>query len=88
MQGAQRGASLTERLLAFSRRQPLNPQRADLPGLVRGFRDLLQLSLGGDIGLSPRAGTVSPVHVDPTQLELALLNLAANGATRCLAAGR
>jgi CheY-like chemotaxis protein len=79
IQGAHRGVSLTARMLAFSRRQPLAPQAVDLPGLVRGIGDLLKLSLGNNIALETQASlTVAPAIVDPNQLELALLNVAAN----------
>ncbi|EYD71516.1 sensory box histidine kinase/response regulator [Rubellimicrobium mesophilum DSM 19309] len=79
LQGAHRGAALTTRMLAFSRRQPLEPQEVDLPALVRGLGDLLRLSMGGNIAIESRAPfSVLPVMVDPNQLELALLNVAAN----------
>ncbi|HVG48229.1 MAG TPA: PAS domain S-box protein, partial [Rubellimicrobium sp.] len=79
LQGAHRGATLTTRMLAFSRRQPLEPQSVDLPTLVRNLGDLLRLSVGGNIAIEIRAPlSVAPVMVDPNQLELALLNIAAN----------
>ena len=46
VQGAQRGATLTKRMLAFARRQELKPEAVDIPELVRGMTDLLQRSLG------------------------------------------
>ena len=79
LQGAHRGAALTARMLAFSRRQPLEPQAVDLPDLARGLGDLLRLSMGGNIAIETRAPpSVPSVLVDPNQLELALLNIAAN----------
>jgi signal transduction histidine kinase len=77
--GAQRAASLTSRLLAFSRRQPLSPKPLDLNMLVRDLSELLHRTLGETIELenvsSPRLWTV---EVDQNQLEAALLNLAVN----------
>ncbi len=76
---AERGAKLTDQLLAFSRRQRLEPKVLDLNETVGGMRDLLQSTIGGsfdiDITLAPM---LWPALVDPTQLELALLNLAIN----------
>jgi len=79
IQGAQRGAALTQRLLAFSRRQDLTPQAVDVPRLVAGMTDLLARALGPSIKIVTRfpAG-LPPVNVDPNQLEMALLNLAVN----------
>ena len=78
-QGAQRAASLTARLLAFSRRQPLQPRPCDLNALVRDMTELLHRTLGETIELE---GVLSPrlwrVEVDPNQLESAILNLAVN----------
>ena len=79
MQGAQRGAALTQRMLAFARRQELEPVAIDVPSLVRGMTDLLQRSLGsGDPGRDPLPLAMRPVLADANQLELALLNLAVN----------
>ncbi|WP_293677852.1 ATP-binding protein [uncultured Phenylobacterium sp.] len=78
-QGAQRAASLTTRLLAFSRRQPLEPKPLELNRLVRDMTDLLHRTLGEQIELegvlAPRLWTV---EVDQNQLESAILNLAVN----------
>jgi signal transduction histidine kinase len=78
-QGAQRGASLTQRLLAFARRQALQPRPTDLSELVRGMADLLHRSLGPaiDIAFDLPAG-LPPASADHNQIELALLNLAVN----------
>jgi signal transduction histidine kinase len=78
-QGAQRGAALTQRLLAFARRQALQPKPLDLADLVRGMGDLLRRSLGPSIAieLDLPAG-LPPALADQNQIELALLNLAVN----------
>jgi len=79
MQGAQRGAALTQRMLAFARRQSLNPQSTDLVMLVLGMTDLLQRSLGPTVGIETRfPPKLDSVMVDSNQLELALLNLTMN----------
>jgi PAS domain S-box-containing protein len=79
MEGAQRCADLTNRLLAFSRRQPLQTSTVDLQDLVPGMLELLQRTLGEriDIQLKTEEG-LWPVQVDPTQFEAALVNLAVN----------
>lgn len=79
MQGAQRGAALTQRLLAFARRQALEPKPIDLAELVRGLSDLLRRSIGPsfDIRIDLPAG-LPPALADANQIELALLNLAVN----------
>ncbi len=79
MQGAQRGTSLTQRMLAFARRQELKPDFVDATALIEGMSDLLSRSLGPavDIRLQLAAG-LSPMLIDSNQLELALLNLAVN----------
>ncbi|WP_052388657.1 response regulator [Belnapia moabensis] len=77
--GAERGAGLTRRLLAFGRRTPSQPERVELPRLVRGMADLLHNSLSAAIQLQLRLpAELPPVRVDPNQLELALLNLVVN----------
>jgi signal transduction histidine kinase len=76
---AERGAKLTDQLLAFSRRQRLEPKALDLNEIVAGMRDLLQSTMGGSIRIDTRQeNAVAPALVDPTQLELAVLNLAIN----------
>ena len=76
---AERGAKLTDQLLAFSRRQRLEPKRLDLNESVAGMRDLLQSTLGGSIRIDTTLeNDLWPALVDPTQLELAVLNLAIN----------
>jgi nitrogen-specific signal transduction histidine kinase len=79
MRGAQRAASLTQRLLAFSRRQPLEPKPVDLGRLVTGMSDLLRRTLGEQVVIETvLAGGMWRVHADPTQLEVSILNLAVN----------
>jgi PAS domain S-box-containing protein len=79
VQGAERGATLTKRMLAFARRQELKPETVELARLVEGMADLLRRSLGPvvDIATGP-LHDLPPIRVDPNQLELALLNLAVN----------
>jgi PAS domain S-box-containing protein len=79
VQGAQRGSALTQRMLAFARRQELKLAAVDVPELVRGMTELLRSSLGPSIQIETRYATKLPkAHADPHQLELALLNLAMN----------
>jgi PAS domain S-box-containing protein len=79
IQGAQRGASLTKRMLAFARRTELNPQALDVAALVHGMADLLQRSLGPSVHIETRFPLSLPrARADANQLELALLNLAVN----------
>ena len=77
--GAQRAAQLTQRLLAFSRRQPLNPRAVDPNRLIVGMSDLLTRSLGETVQLETIGGAgVWNVEVDASELEATLLNLAVN----------
>ena len=79
IQGAERGAALTQRMLAFARRQDLKPQPVAIPELVGGMKDLLKRSLGPQIKIETRFALDAPkALVDPNQLELAILNLALN----------
>jgi CheY-like chemotaxis protein len=79
MKGAERGAALTQRLLAFARRQELRPEPVALPELIGGMRDLLGRSLGpGIVIVEDVAADLPPVLADVNQLELALMNLALN----------
>jgi PAS domain S-box-containing protein len=79
LDGIGRGKSLTERLLAFSRRQPLMPQPVDLPALLREMNELLKISLGDNISLEVQSPVFLPdALVDSAQLELSLLNIASN----------
>jgi signal transduction histidine kinase len=78
LQAADRARTLVQRLLAFSRRQHLEPRPVDLGALLEGMRDLIARSLGPEIALVMEAETGLCLLVDPNQLELALLNLAVN----------
>lgn len=79
LEAAQRGSSLTQRLLAFSRRQALEARPVRLGELVRGMERLLRRAVGEDIELVLMAGdSQGHVLVDPAQMENALLNLCLN----------
>lgn len=79
LKGAERGAALTQRLLAFARRQELRPQRVAIADLVDGMKDLLTRALGPSVRLRREMSPDLPhVLVDANQLELALLNLSIN----------
>lgn len=78
-QGALRGVSLTQRMLAFARRQELKTESVDIAQLVQGITGLLRSSLGPGIRIETRfPDDLQPVLADNNQLELALLNLATN----------
>ncbi|WP_269516002.1 PAS domain S-box protein [Brevundimonas subvibrioides] len=77
---AQRAASLTQRLLAFSRRQTLDPKPTDVNRLISGMEELIRRSVGPDVEVEVvGAGGLWATRVDPSQLENALLNLCING---------
>lgn len=79
VQGAQRGAALTQRMLAFARRQELKLVALHVPELVLGMIELLQSSLGPSVRIETHFPLKLPsAHADPHQLELALLNLTMN----------
>ncbi|UZF95607.1 response regulator [Bosea sp. NBC_00550] len=79
IQALDRGAALTQRLLAFARRQELKPQAIDIPAIVVGTGDLLQRAIGPGIEFVRELPKALPlVLVDANQLELALLNLVVN----------
>ncbi len=76
---AERGATLTAQLLAFSRRQRLEPKPVDLNTAVGGMRDLLQSTMGGTVRIETvLRPELWPALVDPAQIELVVLNLAIN----------
>jgi len=76
---AERGARLTAQLLAFSRRQRLEPRPVDLNETVSSLRELLQSTMGGAIRLETVLNAdLWPAMVDPTQIEMIILNLAIN----------
>jgi signal transduction histidine kinase len=79
IQGAERGAVLTKRMLAFARRQELRPEAVDVARLVDSMIEMLSRSLGPMIRIATEFDPdLAPARVDPNQLELALLNLAVN----------
>ena len=79
MRAAERGVALIQRLLAFTRRQGLNPRPVDLGRLVGGIEDLLQRTVGPSVRLEIAADPdLAPALVDANQVELAILNLAIN----------
>ncbi|MDO7833809.1 PAS domain S-box protein [Sphingobium sp. HBC34] len=79
MTAAERGATLTQRMLAFARKQELKLQGVDCVALVRGMAELLRTTLGAAVSIETRfALALRAAYADPTQLELALLNLAVN----------
>ena len=89
----ERGGALTRHLLAFSRRQHLEPRPVDVNALIDGMSGLLGRTLGGTVAVGTALqDDLWPALVDPTQLEMALLNLSVNardampgGGTLCLA---
>jgi len=79
MQGVERGASLTQRMLAFARRQELELRPVDLAALVGGMTEMLERSIGPSISIVVRLPEDLPtVRTDANQLEAAILNLAVN----------
>jgi PAS domain S-box-containing protein len=76
---AERGARLISQLLAFSRKQRLDPQEVDLNSKIAGMSNLLSATLGGTVHLrTALAADLWPALVDPTQIELIILNLVIN----------
>ncbi|WP_262297849.1 ATP-binding protein [Microvirga sesbaniae] len=79
MEATRRAATLTQRLLAFSRRQPLDPKPVDANKLVAGMSELLRRTLGETVVLETvLAGGLWRTQADPNQLENAIVNLAVN----------
>jgi signal transduction histidine kinase len=79
MSGAERATALTQRLLAFSRRQPLDPKPINVNNLVGGMSELLHRTLGETIAVETVLGPgLWHIEVDQNQFESALLNLAVN----------
>jgi signal transduction histidine kinase len=77
--GTQRAAMLTQRLLAFARRQPLDPKLTNVNQLIAGMSDFFRRTLGETIDLEVvEGGGLWQVEVDPSQLEAAILNLVVN----------
>jgi signal transduction histidine kinase len=88
MEGARRGATLTQRLLAFARKQELKAQATDVRSLVDDMMGLIDRSVGPMVRVEIEAGAAVPaVNVDPNQLEMALLNLAVNARDAMVSGG-
>ena len=86
---AEHGAQLTDRLLAFGRRQPLQPKLTDVGELLSQITPVLRRTLGETIRVKARVDTdVSKVEVDPSQLQNAILNLAINARDAMPAGGK
>jgi len=86
--GAERGASLTSQLLAFARRQFIQPRVMSLSGLVADVERLLRRVIGEDIDLAIMCQATGHVRVDPHQIERVLINLASNARDAMRSGGR
>jgi len=79
LQAAQRGADLTRQMLAFARRQPLQPKHVRVNDVIAGMARLLTRVLGENVAIETTiAEDIWPIFVDATQLETALINIAIN----------
>lgn len=89
LRGAQRATALTQQLLAFSRRQPLNPKPTDVNHLVAGTAELLKRTFGESIAIvTDLASDLGACEIDAPQLESALINLAMNARDAMPTGGR
>jgi signal transduction histidine kinase/CheY-like chemotaxis protein len=89
MEGANRAASLTQRLLAFARQQPLQLEGVAVGPMILGMSEMLSRALGELIEIEMEVGhNIWPVWTDPTQFESAILNLAVNARDAMPAGGR
>jgi signal transduction histidine kinase len=87
--GAQRAALLTQRLLAFARRQPLDPRLANVNQLIAGMSDFFRRTVGENIDLEVVGGAgLWPVEVDPSQMEATVLNLVVNAKDAMAGSGK
>ena len=88
LQAGERAAALTQQLLAFSRRQVLQPRALDVAGVIGNLRPMLGRLLREDIEVrTVLPATLPPVMVDPVQIEQVLINLAINGSDAMPAGG-
>jgi len=79
LRAAERGGALTRQLLAFARRQHLDPRPVDIDSVLAGAEKILRQTIGPEIGLVVQSEPgLHPAWADPNQLELAILNLALN----------
>ncbi len=89
IEAAERGATLTKRMLAFARRQGLRPEAVNVPNLLNSMVEMLRRSLGPQIEIDMEfEDRLARVSVDPNQLELAILNLALNARDAMPSGGR
>jgi signal transduction histidine kinase/CheY-like chemotaxis protein len=89
LQAASRAATLVQRLLAFARRQDLQPRSVDIVALLRGMEDLIGKSVGPMVEVAVDCPPeLPPARIDPNQLELAILNLALNARDAMAGGGR
>jgi signal transduction histidine kinase/CheY-like chemotaxis protein len=89
LQAASRAATLVQRLLAFARRQDLQPRSIDICALLLGMQDLIRKSVGPMVEVNVDCPeTLPPARIDPNQLELAILNLALNARDAMPGGGR
>lgn len=89
LQAASRAATLVQRLLAFARRQDLQPRSVSIIALLDGMTDMISRSLGPTIDVAINiTSDLPPARVDPNQLELAILNLAVNARDAMPGGGR
>ena len=89
LQAAQRGASITQRMLAFARKQDLRTEPVDVPDLVRGLADILRQSIDTSYEIETRFPLSLPkAYTDANQLETALLNLVVNARDAMPGGGR
>ncbi len=89
VKATERGASLTQRMLAFARKQDLNAKAVDVTKLIPDMRDLLERTIGPEIRIETNiAPNVAQALVDANQLEMAILNLAVNARDAMEGAGK
>lgn len=89
LQAASRAATLVQRLLAFARRQDLQPRSVDIVALLHGMQDLIRKSVGPMVEVAVDCPEeLPPARIDPNQLELAILNLALNARDAMAGGGR